>query len=222
MRPALVTDEQIIEVGQRLEKAQVNVSSWTIREQLGHGNLKRIEKIWSDFKGVNPDNTSTEILKTSHTLPREIEDSLSKFISRFTQEVRELINTSDQISNDTAELKSKSIYSRLEEENHNYQQQLKIASNTIEQTDLELERLQNIEEQLKFNDKKYTELDKKLAKLDVKAEGLENLLAERQKLVEEKTSQAVDLKRICEEYKRHFDKLKSMLTPEQLEKAELT
>jgi|TARA_R110002060_G_scaffold77607_2_gene89286 hypothetical protein len=45
---------------------------------------------------------------------------------------------------------------------------LKIASNTLELTDLELECLQNIEEHLKVNEKKYTELDKKLAQLVLK------------------------------------------------------
>jgi hypothetical protein len=220
MRPAKVTDNEIIEAGKRLEQKKSTVNGWSLRKEIGSGKPDRLEKVWLDYKNINSNQNSEAEVNETHILPRLIEESLNAFIDKLSTDARAIITTSDAKANEIADEKAKSVYKILEEEKHNLSEQLLIATNLLDEADKNVERLADSESKNQVTESKFSELDKNFAMLQVKSDGLETLLVERQKLIEEKSIQLTDLKSEANNKKKFIDKIKKLLTQEQLGKLE--
>lgn len=68
MRPAEVSDEQIIEAGLALKAAGRNVTGFALRQRIGGGNPTRLRAVWTEYVA------STEVIQAEPVaeLPVEI------------------------------------------------------------------------------------------------------------------------------------------------------
>lgn len=220
MRPAKVTEEVVVETGIELERKQVSINGWSLRNAIGAGKPERLEKIWLSYKSKD---SPTQVQNTNgddYILPLEIEESLTLFSNKLSIELRNIITNSDTLANQIADQKAKSIYKSLEENNQNIESQLKIATSMIDDADKEIETLKFSLAQQKSIESKLIALDKEFAKQTVKIKGLNDLLNERQKLVEEKSNQLDEANDRSEKITLYADKAKKLLTSEQLKELE--
>jgi hypothetical protein len=220
MRPAKVTEEVVVETGIELERKQVSINGWSLRNAIGAGKPERLEKIWLSYKNEDPSNVIQKTSPDEHILPLEIEDSLTSFSNKFSMEMRNLITNSDILANQIADTKAKSIYQVLEENKHDIESQLKIATTMIDDADKEIEALKSALAQQKSIESNFISLDKEFSKQTIKIEGLNELLNERQKLVEEKSNQLDEANDRNEKITLYADNAKKLLTSEQLKELE--
>ncbi len=216
MRPAKVTEEVVVEAGIELERKQVSINGWSLRNAIGAGKPERLEKIWLSYKSKDSPTLVQSTNGDDYILPLEIEESLTLFSNKLSIELRNIITNSDTLANQIADQKAKSIYKSLEENNQNIESQLKIATSMIDDADKEIETLKSSLAQQKSIESKLIALDKEFAKQTIKIQGLNDLLNERQKLVEEKSSQIKVFEVNNEHLVFYNDNVKKILTSEQL------
>ena len=216
MRPAKVTEEVVVEAGIELERKQVSINGWSLRNAIGAGKPERLEKIWLSYKSKDSPSLVQSTNGDDYILPLEIEESLTLFSNKLSIELRNIITNSDTLANQIADQKAKSIYKSLEENNQNIESQLKIATSMIDDADKEIETLKSSLAQQKSIESKLIALDKEFAKQTIKIQGLNDLLNERQKLVEEKSSQIKVFEVNNEHLVFYNDNVKKILTSEQL------
>jgi len=216
MRPAKVTEEVVVETGIELERKQVSINGWSLRNAIGAGKPERLEKIWLSYKSEDSPTLVQSTNGDDYILPLEIEESLTLFSNKLSIELRNIITNSDTLANQIADQKAKSIYKSLEENNKNIESQLKIATSMIDDADKEIETLKSSLAQQKSIESKLIALDKEFAKQTIKIQGLNDLLNERQKLVEEKSSQIKVFEVNNEHLVVYNDNVKKILTSEQL------
>jgi uncharacterized coiled-coil protein SlyX len=220
MRPAKVTEEVVVETGIELERKKISINGWSLRNAIGAGKPERLEKIWLSYKSEDPSNVIQNTSPDEYILPLEIEDSLTSFSNKFSMEMRNLITNSDILANQIAYTKAKSIYQALEENKHDIESQLKIATTMIDDADKEIEVLKSALAQQKSIESKFISLDKEFSKQGIKIEGLNELLNERQKLVEEKSTQLKELESRHEKKIIYVNNAKKLLTSKQLKELE--
>lgn len=217
MRPAKVTDEQIIDAGKALERKKDPVNGWSLRREIGAGKPERLEKVWKSFIGEGDGFKIEQKENLDHILPKNIEDSLNCFIDKLSVEIREIVVSSDSQSVYEAESKAKLTYSSLEDEVQSYKEQLSIAATTLDELDQKLGDLGITDEKNAELQQSILHLDKENTKLIAEKKGLENLLAERLSLVEETTKFLSKLQKDSDEQKIVINKLKSLMTSKQIE-----
>jgi uncharacterized coiled-coil protein SlyX len=220
MRPAKVTEEVVVETGIELERKQISINGWSLRNAIGAGKPERLEKIWLSYKSKDSPKLVQSTTGDDYILPLEIEESLTLFSNKLSIDLRNIITNSDTLANQIADQKAKSIYKSLEENNQNIESQLKIATSMIDDADKEIEMLKSSLILQKSIESKFIALDKEFAKQTIKIDGLNNVLDERQKLVEEKSSQLKELESRHEKKIIYVNNAKKLLTSEKLKELE--
>jgi uncharacterized coiled-coil protein SlyX len=216
MRPAKVTEEVVVETGIELERKQISINGWSLRNAIGAGKPERLEKIWLSYKSKDSPKLVKNITGDDYILPLEIEESLTLFSNKLSIDLRNIITNSDTLANQIADQKAKSIYKSLEENNQNIESQLKIATSMIDDADKAIEQFKSTVDEQTLLEAKFISLDKEFAKQTIKIEGLNDLLNERQKLVEEKSNQIKGIKGNNEQLIFYNEHVKKILTSEQL------
>lgn len=216
MRPAKVTEEVVVETGIELERKQISINGWSLRNAIGAGKPERLEKIWLSYKSKDSPKLVKNITGDDYILPLEIEESLTLFSNKLSIDLRNIITNSDTLANQIADQKAKSIYKSLEENNQNIESQLKIATSMIDDADKAIEQFKSTVDEQTLLEAKFISLDKEFEKQTIKIEGLNDLLNERQKLVEEKSNQIKGIKGNNEQLIFYNEHVKKILTSEQL------
>jgi len=136
MRPAEISDKQIIEAGQALQAAGRNITGFALRRQIGGGDPARLKHVWDKYsKGsarAEPvAELSVEVANALATMTKALTDTLAEF-------ARELNNKAVK----AADARVAEAIRGTAEQAEQSQRELADASQTVEELEAKLDEAQ--------------------------------------------------------------------------------
>jgi colicin import membrane protein len=141
-RHAEVTEEEIIQAGQEIERSGKNANSGSIRAKLGgRGGYPRIRVVWEAYK-----SNSSDIEESTHeiNLPTEIEDNLEAISKQVIKQLTQITKSSYTIAQQLVEKRLSSTIEEYKEKIFDFEQFEQDASESIEQCETQINELHNL------------------------------------------------------------------------------
>jgi len=85
MRPAEISNEEIIATGKKLQTSGKNVTGYGLRRILGAGDPKRLKSVWDEYASRDKVDNNADL-----RLPAELEDLVTELESNLIEQVRPL------------------------------------------------------------------------------------------------------------------------------------
>ena len=146
-----VSDEQIIEVGLKLESEGSRISAWKLRSVIGAGTPARLMKVWENYKAANGELVIAPEKKENSALPPEVEDNLRLMLGQLNESIEGLAFQTNNAAVMAADKRVKSEYEASKNAKEEAEQELAEAANTVAQLDSSIVQL-NESLQVKEND----------------------------------------------------------------------
>mgnify|MGYP005985315101 CR=1 FL=1 len=198
MRPAEVTDELIIKAGTELEAAGTRVNGSALRRAIGAGTPARMIEVWKAHKGGNA--KPAEEVEVS--LPVELEDALKQYNDQIAASLRMIVSNLHRVSLRTAEMRVAEVTRKAAQEQADYEAELKLASDLIENADMSSASLR---EELAATRDQLTQKTAELAQLAERLEHSRSELQETKEANRQLRQQADDSRQQAEELRRALD-----------------
>jgi len=186
MRPAVHTDEEIIEAGKRIQDQDRKVTGYGLRNELGGGDQKRLLAVWKSFtsRDVEESIPDTE-------LPAELEESLNSASKTLLNHLRSMAVQIHQAATKVAERQVAEITRQYKELEEQTDAELKDAAIIIEKRESEIvdlkynltiteEKLDSARRDAEQHEKKAFQLQTKLDEM----KGVESLITRLEALEE--------------------------------------
>ena len=186
MRPAVHTDEEIIEAGKRIQDQDRKVTGYGLRNELGGGDQKRLLAVWKSFtsRDVEESIPDTE-------LPAELEESLNSASKTLLNHLRSMAVQIHQAATKVAERQVAEITRQYKELEEQTEAELKVAAIIIEKRESEIvdlkynltiteEKLDSARRDAEQHEKKAFQLQTKLDEM----KGVESLITRLEALEE--------------------------------------
>jgi len=186
MRPAVYTDEEIIEAGKRIQDQDRKVTGYGLRNELGGGDQKRLLAVWKSFtsRDVEESIPDTE-------LPAELEESLNSASKTLLNHLRSMAVQIHQAATKVAERQVAEITRQYKELEEQTDAELKDAAIIIEKRESEIvdlkynltiteEKLDSARRDAEQHEKKAFQLQTKLDEM----KGVESLITRLEALEE--------------------------------------
>ncbi|WP_303293474.1 DNA-binding protein [Marinobacter sp. ST-43] len=75
MRPAEISNEEIIETGKKLQTSGKNITGYGLRRILGAGDPKRLKSVWDEYASRDKVDNNADL-----RLPAELEDLVTELV----------------------------------------------------------------------------------------------------------------------------------------------
>jgi len=85
MRPAEITNQEIIEAGEKLQTTGKNITGYGLRRILGAGDPKRLKSVWDEYANKDKRDKDADL-----RLPAELEDLVAELENNLVEQVRPL------------------------------------------------------------------------------------------------------------------------------------
>lgn len=159
-RHAEVTEEEIIQAGEEIERSGKNANSGSIRSKLGgRGGYPRIRIVWETYKSNSSD---TEENTDEINLPTEIEDNLENIRKQVIKQLTQITKSSYSIAQQLVEKRLSSTIEEYKKKIVDFEQFEQDASESIEQCETEINELNDLNKALTLQ---YEELNTSNIKL---------------------------------------------------------
>ena len=124
MRPTEFTDEEIINAGLALQKANRNITGFALRQEVGGGTASRLKQVWDDF-------VNSQLAEESPNLPIELAGIANEFNNDMRSMIASVILKVNDAVLDVAERRYLKINSDLKKRCELAAQELEDAYKTI-------------------------------------------------------------------------------------------
>ena len=179
MRPAVHTDEEIIEAGKRIQDQDRKVTGYGLRNELGGGDQKRLLAVWKNFSSHDVEESIPDT-----ELPAELEESLNSASKTLLNHLRSMAVQIHQAATKVAERQVAEITRQYKELEEQTDAELKDAAIIIEKRESEIvdlkynltiteEKLDSARRDAEQHEKKAFQLQTKLDEM----KGMESLIA---------------------------------------------
>jgi len=179
MRPAVHTDEEIIEAGKRIQDQDRKVTGYGLRNELGGGDQKRLLAVWKNFTSHDVEESIPDT-----ELPAELEESLNSASKTLLNHLRSMALQIHQAATKVAERQVAEITRQYKELEEQTDAELKDAAIIIEKRESEIadlkynlaiteEKLDSARRDAEQHEKKAFQLQTKLDEM----KGMESLIA---------------------------------------------
>lgn len=145
MRPAEVTDEQIIEAGKQLIAAGRRVTGFGIRQITKSGHTKRLKKVWDDYQNSESDSS----IESLPELPVEMGVMVSQITCALTDKINKIAIELNDKAVKASETRVAVLVRDTNEIREQVEQELVDANVTVNNLELELEKQETAIELLK-------------------------------------------------------------------------
>jgi chromosome segregation ATPase len=133
MRPAEISDKQIIEAGQALQAAGRNITGFALRRQIGGGDPARLKHVWDEYsKGSARAEPVAE-------LPVEVAESLAAMTKALTDTLAEFVRELNNKAVKAADARVAEAIRGAAEQAEQAQRELADASQTVEELEATLD-----------------------------------------------------------------------------------
>ncbi|MFT6905742.1 MAG: colicin import membrane protein [Oleiphilaceae bacterium] len=143
-RAPAVTDDQIIEVGLKLESEGTPISAWKLRSVIGAGSPPRLIKVWEAYKTENGGAMAVAEQKEDSVLPPEVNDNLRLMLGQLNESIETLAIQTNNAAVRAADKRVQSEYEASKQAKENAEQELSEATNVINQADSKIAHLEEI------------------------------------------------------------------------------
>lgn len=148
MRPASVSDEEILAAGQRLRDARIRINGFTLRREVGNtGTPSRLFAVWQRLNGEGTGGQAEQ----PHELPLEIEEMLESLNTALLKKTREMAGNIAQHAMRLADRRIAEICHQHDAERAAHEEVLEDANKSIEDAEQRVEAIQ--EELLKAHER---------------------------------------------------------------------
>ena len=130
-----VTDDQIIEVGLKLEAENSRISPWKLRNVIGAGTPARLMKVWLSYKEKSGDIIVVAETKEDSLLPLDVEDNLRLMLGHLNETVESLATQINNAAIRAADKRVQSEYEASKKAKENAEQELSEAEIALSQSD---------------------------------------------------------------------------------------
>lgn len=135
MRPVEVSIEEIVSAGNQLASEGKNITGFAIRRIISRGNPDRLKSVWDEhLKQENPQK-----FEKRAPLPEGIEVLLSGYAARNATEMQALALELNQRSFKATEIRVTEVLRSLEELRSNADAEIKDATQTLSELEIQLE-----------------------------------------------------------------------------------
>lgn len=136
-----VTDDQIIEVGLKLEAEGSRISAWKLRNVIGAGTPARLMKVWETYKSASGELVIAPEKKENSALPPEVDDNLRLMLGQLNETIENLAFQTNNAAVLAADKRVKSEYEASKNAKEEAEQELAEAANTVAQLDSSIVQL---------------------------------------------------------------------------------
>lgn len=171
MRPAEITDAQIIEAGKALQAEGRNVTGFALRQRTGGGNPTRLRQIWDDYAQGSAE------AEPAPELPAEVADGLASVREVLNERLAELVGRLNEQAVRASERRVAEAVRAAGEQRERAERELTDAAQTVEALESELgdakELAQSLQEQLAALQAAHQAQAVELGRLQARADALQ-------------------------------------------------
>lgn len=140
MRPATVSDDEILAAGRRLLDAGERINGYTLRREVGEkGMPKRLNDVWQRLNGEAAKSQADQLSE----LPLEIEEMLQNLNAALLKKTREMAGSIAQHAMRLADRRIAEICAQHEEVCARHEEELEDANSAIEEAEQKAARIQD-------------------------------------------------------------------------------
>lgn len=180
-RTPAVSDDEIIQAGQKLTERQQRVTGFSLRKAVGNkGDANRLVKVWNLY-------LQSQQLPESHTtqvIPEELMELHNCLVASFSEQLMATIERANDMATDVADKKIKVSFDAISEREKLIELEMADAMTTIESLECQnvtvQEKMHEIEQD---NHELRSQLASALKEAEIQAVSIADLKAEKQELM---------------------------------------
>ena len=167
MRPANVTDEQIIEAGKQLQERGREVNGFSLRQVLGSGRADRLKSVWLSY--IATQATENDEAHELTELPIDAQQSIEALASHIQQALNEGTKKLYRASQEAANRQTADLAKSLKEQRRAMESELSDAASTVDDLEIQLgkadEKIVTLEGELSEIKGKYAHMEGEIKQL---------------------------------------------------------
>lgn len=168
-----VTNDQIIEVGLKLEAEGSRISAWKLRNVIGAGTPARLMKVWENYKAESGGVVAVAETKEDSLLPPEVEDNLRLMLGQLNGSIESLAIQINNAAVRAADKRVQSEYEASKKAKENAEQELSEAEIALTQSD---QKTSQLEEMLAVKEAEVRNIGGELKSKETESKGFESQL----------------------------------------------
>jgi hypothetical protein len=183
-------EQEVLDAGDVIKSKKRKVTKWGLRTEMGHGTPGNLIKIWNSLNGTEEESEG----RASFLLPHKVQFLVDNLTNDITNNLNKIVQESNRMISDISEERLEAIQYSNEERNNILKQDLEAAEKIIGTSDQRekylLDEIETIREHIKIS--KQDEIT--LIELTTELKGKNDLLEERELLIQEKNINFSNLK----------------------------